>query len=486
MNLSEEYLKSLVRELIAMPKETEWIEFKHNNDDPKEIGEYISALSNSAALCGKASAYLLWGIENSTHAIIGTEFEPYLMKKGNEELENWLLRLLSPRLAFHFNSLYIDGKKVVILEIPRSTRVPVQFEGREYIRVGSYKKNIKDYPEIERELWLIFNQTFFEEMIALERVSDEDVLKYLDYPAFVDSLGLSFPEDRAGILKRLEDEGMICKAMAGGWDITNLGAILFAKNISDFRSLSRKAVRVILYKGKSRIETQREQMLLKGYAAGFENLIGYIDNLLPRSEVVGRAFRRDIPIFPELAVRELVANALIHQDFFIRGTGVMVEIFSDRIEVTNPGTPLVKIERFLDSPPKSRNETLASFMRRIGVCEERGSGFDKVVSQTEIYQLPAPKVEVYEEHTRVILFSHKELKNMGKDEKIHACYLHSCLKYINRETMTNTSLRSRFGIEEKNSAIASRIIKDALTANLIKLRNPETSRKYSEYIPIWA
>jgi ATP-dependent DNA helicase RecG len=155
------------------------------------------------------------------------------------------------------------------------------------------------------------------------------------------------------------------------------------KRLDDFAQLKRKAMRVIVYKDNSRVETVREQTGTKGYAGGFEGLIGYINNLLPRNEVVGEALRKNVPMYPELAVRELVANALIHQDFFLKGTGPIVEIFSDRMEITNPGIPLVATDRFLDSPPKSRNEAVASFMRRIGVCEERGSGVDKVVFQTE-------------------------------------------------------------------------------------------------------
>ena len=81
--------------------------------------------------------------------------------------------------------------------------------------------------------------------------------------------------------------------------------------------------------------------------------------------------RKEVSMYPELSVRELVANAIIHQDLTLRGTGPMIEIFADRMEITNPGIPLVNTERFLDSPPRSRNESLAPFMRRVGICEER-------------------------------------------------------------------------------------------------------------------
>ena len=243
---------------------------------------------------------------------------------------------------------------------------------------------------------------------------------------------------------------------------------------------------VAAYRGDNRVETVREQEGSKGYACGFEELIGFVLNLLPTNEVIGQALRKEVPMFPELAIRELVANALIHQDFQQTGTGPMIEIFASRMEITNPGVPLVKTERFLDSPPKSRNEALASFMRRIGVCEERGSGVDKVVYQTEYYQLPAPVFEKTDEHTRSVLFAHREFKDMDKQDRIRATYLHACLRYVQRNYMTNSTLRERFGIEEQNSAMASRIIKDALDAGEIRPFDDSSSRKYMKYVPGWA
>jgi len=480
------YLISLLSELRALPKETGWVEFKGNNSDPQMIGEYISALSNTAALEGKRYAYMVWGIEDETHNIIGTLFKPKHAKKGNEELESWLFRMLSPRIIFKFYDLNTEQGLVVILEIERASNKPVQFSGQEYIRIGTNNKNLKEAPELERELWRVFDRKPFEELIGRENVAESEVLSYLDYPTYFELQDLPLPENRGLILERLIEDKIVIKNQASGYDITNLGAILLAKDLSKFSHLKRKSVRVIIYKDKGRIETIREQEGVKGYAAGFEGLIGFIDNLLPRNEVIGKALRKDLPMYPELSVRELVANALIHQDFTLSGTGPMIEIFSDRMEITNPGIPLVKTERFLDSPPRSRNEALASFMRRIGVCEERGTGIDKVVSQTELYQLPAPVIEVTDEHTRVTLFSHKPFKKMEKDEKIHACYLHACLKYVTRDYMTNTSLRQRFGLNDKNSSTASRIIRDAIGDNMVKPLDPNTAPRYMKYVPFWA
>jgi predicted HTH transcriptional regulator len=482
----DEYLLSILQELRKLPSETEWVEFKHNNDNPEEIGEYLSALANSAALFGKVNAYMVWGVDNTSHDLIGTVFRPGISKIGNEELENWLLRLLSPKINFKFYELTADGLPVVLLEIGAAFRHPVRFQNTEFIRIGSYKKKLKEHPEKERELWRVFDHTPFEREIAAENINTEDVLRLLDYPAYFDLFHLPLPEGRDGILSTLQADEIIEKGNSGKWNISNLGAILFAKNLADFFGLKRKAVRVIVYKGDNRVETLREQEGTKGYACGFEGLITFILGLLPSNEVIGQALRRDVPMFPELAIRELVANAVIHQDFHITGTGPMVEIFTSRMEITNPGLPLVTTDRFLDSPPKSRNEAIASLMRRIGVCEERGSGIDKVVFQTELYQLPAPIFETTAEHTRTVLFSHRELKEMDKADRVRACYLHACLRYVQRDFLTNASLRKRFGIEARNKATVSRYIREAVETGTIKPFDKEASRKMMKYVPHWA
>jgi predicted HTH transcriptional regulator len=211
-----------------------------------------------------------------------------------------------------------------------------------------------------------------------------------------------------------------------------------------------------------------------------------VNGLIPSNEIIEEALRKTVPMYPTVAVRELVANALIHQDFFIRGAGPTVEIFADRLEVTNPGAPLVGADRFLDLPPQSRNESIASLMRRMGICEERGSGIDKVVAETENFQLPAPLFEVRGDATRAVLFAHRPLDKMDRDDRIRACYLHACLKYVNNDQLTNSSVRARFRIEEKNSATASRIIKEAVEAGVIVAVDPGAGRKFMRYVPRWA
>ena len=315
-------------------------------------------------------------------------------------------------------------------------------------------------------------------------MDSDSVVSLLDTHTYFDLLKLPYPSNRQGVIDKFISEYLVEKKTTK-YSITNLGAILFAKNLDDFPDLKRKAIRVIVYKHNNKIETIREQIGGKGYVSGYQGLIDWVNSQLPANEEIGKAFRDDKRMYPEIAVRELLANAIIHQDFEEKGFP-MVEIFSDRIEITNPGIPLITPERFIDEY-QSRNDTLADLMRRLGICEEKGSGIDKVIFYNEVYQLPAPEILIQEKHTKVIMYSYKTLNQMDKKDKIRACYQHCCLRYVSNDKMTNQSLRDRFQIESKNAAIASRIIKEALTTKVIKEDDPESnSRKYKKYIPIWA
>ncbi|TRW48062.1 transcriptional regulator [Aliidiomarina halalkaliphila] len=487
LNRSSEYLRSLLEELCSLPQETEWVEFKQDNDDPLMIGEYISALANSAALLGKQFGYVVWGVENDSHDVTGTAFKPSVTKHKQQELESWLLQKTKPRIHFRFFEFEsITGRDVVILEIEAAKRDPVQFDGTEFIRVGSYKKKLRDFPAKERELWRAFDATPFEQQSAADNLTADAVLKLLDYAAYFDLMNIPLPENREGILSTLMNDQIIDKNEAGQWVITNLGAILFAKDLSNFNRLKRKAVRIVQYKGANRVETTREIEGVKGYAIGFDGLINYLKALLPANEQIKNALRKEVPVYPELAIRELVANALIHQDFSITGTGPLIEVFDTRLEITNPGAPLVAPERFLDSPPRSRNEALASLMRRIGFCEERGSGIDKVIFETEFYQLPAPIFESFEQNTRTMLFAYRAFKDMTKEERLRACYFHCALRYLSRQPMTNATLRERFGIEARNASMISRLLTQALENNVIKPYDETVGKKAMSYVPMWA
>lgn len=485
--MSDTAFQELVLGLTRLPQETEWVEFKRNNDTPDEIGEYISALSNSAALLGQRAGYVVWGVEDGTHAIVGTTFAPHAARVGGQELESWLVNMLAPRLDVRWLTGTVEGHPVVVLEIPAARAYPVRFKEYEYIRVGSYKKKLKEYPDKERALWTVLNNCPFERDIAAASLDAAEVLARLDYPIYFDKTNQPLPENRQGILERLAQERFILLRPDGRYDITNLGAILFAKNLGQFDRLGRKALRVIVYKGLNRVETIREQTGVKGYTVGYEGAVSFINDLLPMNEEIRQALRHEVRMYPEIAIRELVANALIHQDFSIVGAGPVVEIFSDRMEITNPGMPLIEPKRFLDQPPRSRNEALAAFMRRINVCEERGSGIDKVVTAVEVHQLPPPDFKTVGDNMVAILYSARKFAQMDADERLRACYQHACLCHVSSQRMTNATLRQRLGIESKNYSMVSRVIAEAVKGGLIRPYAPDSgARKTASYVPYWA
>ena len=476
---------SIISDIQASPKECEWIEIKCNNKEPHLIGEYISALANGAAYMGQSRGYLAYGIEDETHTIVGTDFQPKNKKIGNEELENWLAVHLAPRIDFSINEITIEGKRIVLFVIDSAGNTPVKFNGTAYIRVGSYKKKLSDHPERERKIWQNTKSGYFETKTALGGVSADEVLSLIDYPSFFRMMEIPLPENKSAILEKLAEEKIIIKRQTC-YDITNLGGILFAANLNNFDNLSRKAVRVIFYKGSNRIDAIREQVGAKGYAVGFEGLVEYISANLPSNEEIGKAFRKDTPMYPPIAIREFVANALIHQDFSIGGASVMIEVFADRIEITNPGKPLIDVLRFIDHAPISRNEKLASMMRRLKICEERGSGIDRALTQCEIHQLPAPDFQKGDLFTRVTMIAPQPMGKMTKDDKVRACYQHCCLQYLSGNKMTNESFRGRLNISDKNYSIASRIISETVSRKLIKPDESSRSRKYAQYLPEWA
>ena len=481
-----ENLDKLVNELRKLPNELQWVEFKHNNYKPEMIGKDISALANSATLCEKQRAYMIWGVNDTTHEIVWTEFNLQSLKKGNQELENWLRSLLSSNADFEFHTIQMDNKQVGVLIIYRATTQTVMFEKVDYIRVGSYTKKLTDYPSLRVQLWDRLRESKFEDRLAKQDLELSDALRLLDYVSYFDGIGIPQPTETSEISHYLQEESIIKKQDNGLYSITNLGAILFGRKILEFRTVSRKALRVVQYSGTNRITLLKEKTFNAGYASNFKDAILYIEGILPSQEVIVGALRETKAIYPMLAIREAVANALIHQDFSITGTGPTIEIFDNRIEVTNAGTPLVDIMRIIDNPPRSRNEQLASLMRRLRMCEELGTGWDKIVISCELSQLPAPKIELYEDSTRVVLYGSIPFSELSTEDRVWACYLHACISYVDGKALTNSSLRDRFGLDSSASASISRVIKTTMGKDLIKPVDPDTAPKYMKYVPIWA
>lgn len=476
-----ENIKQLINHLLGIGHETEYLEFK-KNFEKNAIGERISAIANSCAILNRDFGYIVFGVDDKTMEISGTPFNPGLEKEGNMPIENWLQQHLDPKIHFSFHVCDFESRKVVLLKIPPTVDRPTSFKGQKFIRVGEVTRKLNEFPEKEKKIWNNQKNRKYEDVIVLENLSESEALKILDFDKYFQLTKQSLPTNTSQFLEKMQQDNLVIKEDSGAYKITFLGAILFARNVKDVGLISNKTIRVIKYAGNNKVKREGDKDGTKGYAVGFEGLVEYINTLLPKNEEIEKALRVETKTYPEVAIREFVANALIHQDFSINGAGPLIEIFDNRIEITNPGIPLIDVDRFIDHPARSRNEHLASMMRKLGFCEESGSGVDRALVEIEIFQLPAPKFEAQDDFTRVTLFAPQLINNMSDEDKVRACYQHCVLKYLSKNgKMTNTTLRERFGINESNYPAASKIIRMTLDKGLIK-----EAEKSKEYMPWWA
>ena len=449
------------------------LEFKEAKTqfDNRKLYKYCVALAN------EGGGHLLLGIgDQPPRRVVGTA-----ACNNPVEMAAKIFQVLGFRVEIE-KVTHPEGR-VVVFSIPGRPRgTAFDFEGSYLMRAGE-----ELVPMSEDRLRGIFaeGQPDWLSEPAMMDCDDDKVLQLLDTQSFFDLLHLPYPLERAGVLERFENEKLILR-QGVGWTITNLGGMLFSKKLEAFDRLARKAARVIVYQGKNKLNTKTDKPGTKGYAVGFQGLVEFINGLVPSNEVIEQALRREVKMFPEIAVRELVANALIHQDFNESGTSVVIEIYDDRMEISNPGKPFISPDRFIDEY-QSRNERLADVMRRLGICEEKGSGVDKVIHAAEVFQLPAPDFRVGERRTSAVLFAHQSLDAMDRNDRIRACYQHCCLRYVMNEKMTNQSLRDRFKLPESKVALVSQMIAATVEGGKIKPGDPtQTSTRYRSYVPFWA
>lgn len=472
--------------LLISNSENEIVEFKENNEDPERIGKYVSALANSSALLNKQFSYIVWGIEDATGKIVGTNFYPKEKKKGGEPFISWLERMLEPRINITFEENTIEGKHVVVLVIQMSAGRPISFSGQKYIRSGSSLKNLFDYPEKERELWKSFESRSFEKEFAKTNLDFEEVTKLIDVKQYIKMLGYPEETNTDQLTEYLIEDGII-EASGSKYNITNMGAFTFAFELNNFDGLSNHALRVIRYAGNNKMSAIVDQIAGKGVAVGFEGLLSFIKSYIPRNpETLQRDGRMEQSTdYPNLAIREIIANQLVHQDFAVKGSAPTIEIFDNRIVFTNPGAPINKPDRLLDMPPISRNEALADLFKKMHLVESRGSGIDKVIITLEQNLLPAPDISVKENFTVVTLFQRRAVQDMNNREKVNAIFYHSAILYLEDRYMTNKTVRERFGLTPKESAAASKLITLALKNGKIKAYDENAGRKNMQYIPYW-
>lgn len=480
---------SELEKIIEEQDESEILEYKTNFDIAEEIGEYISALGNSALMLHKSYAYMIWGVRDTTKEILGTKFDPKHRKvstKNKMPFVTFIEQFIDPHINLYWEEHEIHSKRILLLIIDVSrVSKPISFKGKRYIRVGTSKKNLAEFPEKERLIWKAFESTKFESKLAKENLTFDQINELLDLSPYKN---LFEPKlNHEDLVKKMIDDNLIRQRNNGNFDITNLCAYSFAKNMNNFPSLRKRTVRLTKYSGNQKLdEAIFDSQGRLGIILSFKNIITNIMRLIPYKENYSGGIRKDIPMFPEIAIRELLANELVHQDFTVDGMSPTVEIFSNKIVFTNPGTPLIPTNRFLDVPPVSRNNDLADLMGKFHIVESRGTGIDKVVNSLEQNGLPSLEIKVpTSRFTVVTIRSKKKFKDMSISERNNSIYWSACLKYVQDEQISNKTIRDTFGLATRDSSMVSKAISNAVDALLIKVYDPEVGKKFSKYIPFW-
>ena len=469
MDWKEEALRYLHQSLHPVKTELNELDWKSGLSEKSErLAQHISAFANQTG--GGTFAF---GVNDDASLFTPSheQAEDILKKIGNIARNN-----LNISIRMEHTSVDMDGHGILLVHVPEQKDKPVYLRGMTIY--DSYYRSAGQTHKMSRP-------QVHAMLAAAEGLTFEDRTA-LDFAQFYKLVNKPVPSGIDHIVEGMEAYG-ICRKEEGAWSVTNLGAVILARDLKDFPSLAFKNVVVRQYKGNNNLHLSSETFFHEGYALSLDKIVAHIMSLLEKTELIRTPFRENKYPYPEVSIRELVANALIHQNFDIQGMTLSIEIFGNRLTITNPGVPLIDTNRFIDMPPKSRNEKVAQSMFMFNLCEKRGSGMDRAVAGVEEMRLPAIRIEKGEYFTRASLFPIMKYTEMSKSDKVQACYQHTCLLYENGMELTNASLRMRLDMNKNNSAGASRIISDTVEAGLIKLSDkaPE-SKKYSSYVPYYA
>jgi ATP-dependent DNA helicase RecG len=469
-------LETLEKWLTA-PAETERLEFK----EAKHQFEIAKLLRYCVALANEGGGYLVFGVtDRPPRRVVGSQAFP-----SQTSLNDIKARIVEKlRFRVEVTELQHPDGRVLVFEVPtRTVGQPLAFDGAYLMRAG--EDLVPMTPDVLKRIFAEDQQDWFSQP-ARSDASPDDVIALLDSQTYFELLKIPYPTNRDAVLERLQSQDLI-KHIAPGWTISNLAAILLAKKLDAFApALARKASRVVIYEGINKLKTRDDNTWNRGYAVSFEGLVDFVHSAAPQNLFIEEVVREEVKMFPKQALRELIANALVHQDFLVTGASVTIEMYADRVEISNPGIPPIQVERFIDEY-RSRNERLADLMRRFGICEEKGSGIDKVVTAAEEFQLPAPDFRVGETRTTALLFAHQDFEDMSKADRIRACYQHCCLLYVSNQRMSNQTLRERFHFDESKNVLISQVIGATKEAGLIKADNSaSSSTRYARYLPFWA
>ena len=391
-----------LNELLSYEYEKEWLEFKENWYDREEIGEYISALANAAALCCVPYAYMIWGVNDKSHKVLGTTFDENKEEKG-ESLKHFISRNLNPSISYKFNEEVFMGKRIIILTIPASKLVPTEFKKERYIRIGSSKENLRKYPLVEASLWEKLRRV--DDSILNHEAPRQDLTfnKLLLYYMTKD-LPLkekTFKEDLFFYVPNTKKYNLLAYLMADTNTIT---------------------MRVSVFEGKTKADN-----LYSVREFGNQCILYTIDKVLEYCDVINViqadernriVERKEVALFDIKALREAVLNAFIHNDW-LDLNAPMISVFNDRIDILSYGTiPNGQtIEGFYDGKSKPRCRELSDIFLQLRISERSGRGVNKIVDAygKDNFYFGSDYIKVSIKYNRVV--AHKSSKSEQESEQ---------------------------------------------------------------------
>lgn len=453
--------------------EDQILEFKEakNQFDNEKLYKYCVAIAN------EGGGHLLLGIADQPipRPVVGTAAFNDLVDMAAKIFQELGFRVDIEEV------IHPDGRVLVFHVPPRPRGTAYQRKGAYFMRAGEELVPMSE--DVLRKIFAEGAPDWLEES-SKTGLTAEDVVNLLDTQRFFELFDANYPDNRKAVIDRLKQERLIDESN-GLFSIRRLGALLLAKDLSAFEDVARKRIRLVVYDGSSKLLTKLDETFYQGYAVGYQAMVKFIMSQLPQNEVIKDALRVETTLVESVVVRELLANAMIHQDFQIGGASPMVEIYDDRVEFSNPGEPVVPTDRFIDGY-QSRNERLADLMRRMHICEEKGSGIDRVIRSVEFSQLAAPSISAAYRRTEVVVFGHRDFESMDRNERVRAAYQHCCLRWVMRQDMTNQSLRERFHLSDSKSSSVTQVINQAIEDGWIRLDDSVgASKRLSRYLPKW-
>lgn len=359
-------LKTIIKILMEKDFEEEWFEFKENWYNANGIGEYISSLSNAAAMAGEEEGYLIWGVNNDTHELTGTTFN-YHQEVKNEPLEHYLARTVTPDIGFFFKEMELNGNRLVILVVPAAAKVPTAFEGVRYLRVGSSKVNLAKFPERESQIFAILRN-------GIPTVTNTES----EYQELTFRKLFLYYEDKGIVLnKETFEKNLGLRTKDGAYN-------LLAQLLSDDSHIP---IRVSIFRGEDKaspLYSVREfgnNCLLVSMDKVLE--YGDVINIIQADESNRVVERKEVPLFDDIAFREAIINAFVH-NLWVDGNAPMITIYSDRVEILSRGTlaPKQTLEGFYKGESVPVNQGLSDIFLQLHISERSGRGVPKI---TKVY-----------------------------------------------------------------------------------------------------